>query len=88
MVTFDIQGDVATVQELIHDDLQDGNVVINFDGNTLVANSVLLVDGEEFDPNNEVTKNPNVMHSNKTGNKSCISNFEVMTIGSWHRGKK
>ena len=56
VVTFDIQGDVATVQQLIYDDLQAGSFVINFDGNTLVANSVLLVDGEEFNPNNEVTK--------------------------------
>ncbi|XP_072027284.1 LOW QUALITY PROTEIN: fibrocystin-L-like [Amphiura filiformis] len=49
VVTFDIQGDLEGTQEAIAQDLADGDIVLNFDGNNLVANVVFFFDGEEID---------------------------------------
>ncbi|XP_041477742.1 fibrocystin-L-like isoform X1 [Lytechinus variegatus] len=48
LLTFTMTGDTQGTLEVLYDDLQNGNVVVVFEGTTLQASPVLLVNGEEY----------------------------------------
>ncbi|XP_054766411.2 fibrocystin-L-like [Lytechinus pictus] len=50
LISFDITGDVETVQSLIWEDILDGDLSLTFNGQTLLAEEYLMVDGAPYEP--------------------------------------
>ncbi|XP_071488092.1 fibrocystin-L-like [Diadema antillarum] len=49
LLTFDVTGDVDSVESQIWEDILDGDFSLTFNGQTLVADEYLLVDGSEYE---------------------------------------
>eukprot|EP00057_Strongylocentrotus_purpuratus_P032169 XP_786826.2 PREDICTED: uncharacterized protein LOC581747 [Strongylocentrotus purpuratus] len=58
LISFDITGDVESVQSLIWEDILDGDLSITFNGQTLLAEEYLMVDGAPYDPTSSSSSLP------------------------------
>ena len=57
LITFDITGDADYVQSQIWEDILDGDLTLTFNGQTMVADEYLIVDGTSYSPTVSVIHN-------------------------------